>query len=117
MTERRVCDSEHLREYPGCLEECGKDECDGEREDTALVKDIAGDLPDYGSTPGVNSPAGVNLNAQHDALCIRRYGFPSPITGKLIGKDKTLSDEEWKALHTSIHLELRMLEYGTPETP
>jgi hypothetical protein len=26
----RRCDVEHLRDYPECFEECGKDECDGE---------------------------------------------------------------------------------------
>lgn len=28
-SEMRVCDFEHIREYPGCYEECDKDECDG----------------------------------------------------------------------------------------
>jgi hypothetical protein len=28
-TGPRSCDVEHLRDYPDCLEECGKDKCDG----------------------------------------------------------------------------------------
>jgi len=28
-SEMRVCDVEHIREYPGCYEECMKEECDG----------------------------------------------------------------------------------------
>lgn len=29
VEERRVCDTVHLRNYPGCFEDCGKDTCDG----------------------------------------------------------------------------------------
>lgn len=29
MSEPRACDTEHLRNYPDCFEECDKDKCDG----------------------------------------------------------------------------------------
>ena len=61
---RRECDVEHLRDFPGCLEECNRDECDGE--DAAEAEEPADLEPQVIRTDLPERPNPKRFQAEED---------------------------------------------------